>query len=282
MNSPPSPYLKVTRRASSQRGMSSTSSCSTLTHSTGPMPSGKSKISGSLNGAVVYQPRSLSQITGGFRHSSIVVQMLKDGAKISRPASSCTTRFAPSRVPSSSTALNRWSSGVAGEHVAEPRLHAHADQREATGALPVPGLGELVVAELDPGLLVRVQRMRLGQAHRHVQVVRPGGQGAREDGRHELRLDRIHHVSRPMLARERGDAVRIRCVDPGRDEPSRPADRATFDPVDGALGAGRVVVADDHGLEEVASGGDLRDRVTDAAGADQTESSWDTGSFGSS
>ena len=81
MNSSPSPYLKVTRFASTQRGMSSTSSCSTFTHSTGPMPSGKSKTSGSLNGAVVNQPRSFSQTTGGFRHSSIVVQMENDGAK---------------------------------------------------------------------------------------------------------------------------------------------------------------------------------------------------------
>ena len=60
--------------------MSSTSSCSTFTHSTGPIPSGKSKTSGSLNGAVVNQPRSSSQISGGLRHSSIVVQMENDGA----------------------------------------------------------------------------------------------------------------------------------------------------------------------------------------------------------
>src|SRR4051794_25070647 len=78
----PSPYLKVTRRASTQRGMRSTSSCSTLTHSTGPMPSGKSKTSGSLNGSVVNQPRPASQTTGGLRHSSIVVQMLNDGGEV--------------------------------------------------------------------------------------------------------------------------------------------------------------------------------------------------------
>ncbi len=81
MNSSPSPYLKVTRRQSTQRGMSTTSSCSTLTHSTSPMPSGKTKRSGSENGAVVYQPRSRSQTSGGFRHSSIVVQIEKVGAK---------------------------------------------------------------------------------------------------------------------------------------------------------------------------------------------------------
>ena len=81
MNSSPSPYLKVTRSQSIQRGTSSTSSCSTLTHSTGPMPSGKSKTSGSENGAVVNQPRPRSQTTGGLRHSSIVVQIENVGAK---------------------------------------------------------------------------------------------------------------------------------------------------------------------------------------------------------
>ena len=45
------------------------------------MPAGNEKISGSLNGAVVYQPRSASQITGGLRHSSIVVQIESVGAK---------------------------------------------------------------------------------------------------------------------------------------------------------------------------------------------------------
>ena len=81
MNSSPRPYLKVTRLHSIQRGISSTSSCSTLTHSTGPIPSGKSNTSGSEKGSVVYQPRSRSQITGGFRHSSIVVQIENVGAK---------------------------------------------------------------------------------------------------------------------------------------------------------------------------------------------------------
>ena len=81
MNSSPRPYLNVTRRALTQRGIRRTSSCSTFTHSTGPMPSGKSNVSGSLNGGVVNQPRSRSQMTGGLRHSSIVVQIENDGAK---------------------------------------------------------------------------------------------------------------------------------------------------------------------------------------------------------
>ena len=101
--------MKVTRFASTQRGMRRTSSCSTLTHSTGPMPSGNSKTSGSENGGVVNQPRSFSHTTGGLRHSSMVVQIEKLGAKISLPSSSCTARLAPSRVPSSSISEKRWS-----------------------------------------------------------------------------------------------------------------------------------------------------------------------------
>jgi hypothetical protein len=52
-----------------------------VTHSSGPIPSGKSKTSGSENGSVVYQPRPRSQTSGGFRHSSIVVQIENVGAK---------------------------------------------------------------------------------------------------------------------------------------------------------------------------------------------------------
>ena len=72
------------------------------------MPSGKSKTSGSLNGGVVCHSPSC-QITGGFRHSSIVVHIENDGAKISLPSSSVTVRLAPSRVPSSSISAKSWS-----------------------------------------------------------------------------------------------------------------------------------------------------------------------------
>src|SRR5918998_2530282 len=81
MNSSPSPYLNVTRSQSTQRGTSTTSSCSTLTHSTGPMPAGNSNVSGSENGAVVYQPRSRSQISGGGRRPPTVVPTEKNGAE---------------------------------------------------------------------------------------------------------------------------------------------------------------------------------------------------------
>ncbi len=73
------------------------------------MPSGKSKTSGSEKGGSVKNPfsrspppRSRSHTTGGLRHSSMIVHIEKPGANTSLPSSSRITRFAPSRVPSSS------------------------------------------------------------------------------------------------------------------------------------------------------------------------------------
>jgi hypothetical protein len=73
MKKSPRPNLKVKRLALMLRGSMVTSSCSTLTHSTAPMPSGNSNVSGSLKGCVVYHPLLASHTNGGFKHSSITV-----------------------------------------------------------------------------------------------------------------------------------------------------------------------------------------------------------------
>ena len=57
MKSEPSAYLNEARLTCGiPRGIRTTSSCSTLTHSTGPIPSGKTNDSAPENGSVVYQP----------------------------------------------------------------------------------------------------------------------------------------------------------------------------------------------------------------------------------
>ena len=86
------------------------------------MPAGKLKTSGSLNGSVVNQPRSRSQMTGGLRHSSIVAQIEKVGAK-SYPA---TTRLEPSRTPASSISLNSVSAAY------------RAKMSDSPGSTPMP------------------------------------------------------------------------------------------------------------------------------------------------
>ena len=77
---------------------------------------------GLANGSVVYQPRSRSQITGGLRHSSIVVQIEKVGAK-SYPS---TTRSAPSRTATSSTSAKSSSAAC------------RANTSESPGSTPMP------------------------------------------------------------------------------------------------------------------------------------------------
>ncbi len=178
MNSSPRPYLKVARLAFTQRGIRSTSSCSTLTHSTGPIPSGNSNTSGSLNGGVVNQPRPSSQITGGLRHSSIVVQMLNDGSEVIAGDDQVGAVADAELVDLAEQVVGR----VAREDVRQARLDADPEEREPAGRLPRSGLRELRVTELLPGQLVRAVRVRVAQRHRHVEVVGPGGEGPSKMG----------------------------------------------------------------------------------------------------
>jgi hypothetical protein len=81
------------------------------------------------------------------RHSSIVVHIENDGAKISLPSSSV-TRLAPSRVPSSSISLNRWSAAYRA-NTSESPGSTPMPTSASRPRLPVGGDGELLVAELD-------------------------------------------------------------------------------------------------------------------------------------
>ena len=139
MNSAPSPYLNVTRRAWTQRGISSTSSCSTLTHSTGPMPAGKVKTSGSLNGGVVNQPRSFSQIDrrvealldrgpDGEGRGEVIAGHLEVGAVAHAELVDLAEQLV-GRVP--------------GEHVGQAWFDADADQRELARLLPLGRPGRI-------------------------------------------------------------------------------------------------------------------------------------------
>ncbi len=222
------------------------------------MPSGKSKTSGSENGAVVRQAPS-SQITGGLRHSSMVVQMENDGAKLVALHRQVRPVAHPELVDLGEEVVG----GVAGQHVGEPRLDPDPDQREPTGRLPVPGDRELLVAELHARPLVRRLRVRARERHRHVQVVRPGLAGPGEDRHHEARVDRVHHVGDGVLAAQCGDRARVGGVDASGGVPL--VDRG------GPLGAGQVVVGDDDRLEEVAAGRDRGEGRPDTAGTDQQD-----------
>ena len=258
MNSSPSPYLNVTRRQSIHRGTSSTSSCSTLTHSTGPMPSGKSNTSGSEKGAVVNQPRSRSQTTGGLRHSSIVVQIEKVGAK-SKPS---TTRFAPSRMPISSISEKSSSAAYRAKTSAAPGSTPMPTSASSPFSSHAVGSLELVVAELHAGLFVRIRRVRLGERHRHVEVGHSGLEAGVEDRRVEQRVDRVENDVRVRLPDESDDRVLPRGVDPvGREA-------AVVEPLHDLCRPRRVVVRERAVIEERAARRDPRERRPDTARSD--------------
>ena len=241
-NSSPSPYLKSTRRQSINRGISSTSSCSTFTHSTGPIPSGKSKTSGSEKGSVVYQPRSRSQITGGLRHSSIVVQIEKRGCEVVPLDLEVRAVTDPDRVDLGEELVPR----VAGEDVGEARFNADPDEREQARLAPASVLGELGIAELFAGLGVR-------ERHRQVEVGATRVEGRLEDRRIEAGVDRVQDRVHPLDARELCDRRGVGRVDDGSTQ-ALVAVR-----LDRAASPGLVDIGEHHPLEEVATerhGGD--------------------------
>ncbi len=156
MTSSPKPYLKVTRRQSIQRGTSSTSSCSTFTHPTGPIPSGNTNVSGSLNGAVVNQPPILLPDHG--RVQTFLDRRPDRERRRERVALDLDVRTVtdPHLVDLAEQLVGR----VAREHVRRSRLDPDADERELPARSHTSADRELVVTELLPGELVGRVRMR--------------------------------------------------------------------------------------------------------------------------
>ena len=262
MNSSPRPYLNVARLHSTQRGIRSTSSCSTLTHSTGPMPSGKSKTSGSRERrggvpfAVLPDHRRVEALLDRGPHrerrGEDLVAVVVGHHQVGAVSGAELVDLAEQVV-----------GGVPREDVREPRLHADPDQRQPSGGLPVGGDGELLVSELHACLLVRRLGMRLRQRHRHVEVVGARLERAREDRHVEHRVDGVHHVRDPVLAAQRRHGLLGRRVDLRGDVPL--VGRR------GLLCSGQVVVGDHDLLEEVTAGRDRGEGGADAAGADEED-----------
>ena len=200
----------------------------------------------------------------------MIVHIENPGANTSLPSSSRMTRLAPSRVPELVDVAEEVVGGVPGEHVGQPRLDADADQRQPAVGLPLRGLRQLVVAELDADLRVGLARVPARQAHRHVEVVGAGRLRPLEDRQHEPRVDRVEDVRGTHLAGERGDGAGIRGVDLRGPEAGL-ALVARGHGVDGVLRAGEVVVGHHPGLEEGTFGGDPGGGVTDAARSDHED-----------
>ena len=134
MNSSPRPNLKVTLLHLTQRGISNTSSCSTLTTSTGPMPSGKSKTRHSEKGSVVPTSVRLPH----HRRVQAFLDHCPDGERGSEVvARNHHVRGVPN--PEFVDVREQVVGGIAGEHVGQSRLHPDAHQCSNPSASPPGG-----------------------------------------------------------------------------------------------------------------------------------------------
>ena len=261
MNSSPSPYLNVTRLQSIQRGTSRTSSCSTFTHSTGPIPSGKSKTSGSENGRG-REPAALLLPDHGR------VQALLDRRPDGEGGREVVALDDEVRAVADADLVDlreELVGRISGEDVSRAGLDADSDEREEPFVLPGGGALELVVAELDADLLVRLRRVRLGERHRHVEVRHAGLEARVEDPLVEDGSTALRTASAPVSRMRREDVVLARGVDGVRAEP------AVVQAGDDVLRALGLVVGERAALEERAASRDRGERGPDAARSDNEE-----------
>ena len=184
----------------------------------------------------------------------MVVQMEKVGAK-SYPS---TCRLPPSRTPISSIRLNRWSEAYLAKTSDSPGSTPIPTSAIRSGRLPLRGHRELLVAQHHARGVERVGRVRVGQRHRHVQVVRLALQRSAEQRHDEPRVGGVEqHVA--AVALEQADhVVDLVGVHLRRDEP------AVADRLAGVLRLGQVVVGDHHGLDVLPFGRGCHHGGTDA------------------
>ena len=229
-----------------------------MTHSSGPIPAGKAKVSGSENGAVVNRPALL------FPHEGRVEALLDGGPDRKRRREVETVDDEVAAVPYTDLVdLREQVIGrVPGEHVGEAGFHAHAHQREESPFLPALVAGELLGAEEHAGDLVGPFGMRLGERHRHVEVVAVRVEGGCEYRRVESRIAHVDHHVGALSAREFRDCTGIRRVERVRDE-SRIGTALDRD-----LRARHVEIGDDDPFENVGFGRGLRHRRSDSTRAD--------------
>jgi hypothetical protein len=111
--------------------------------------------------------------------------------------------------------------GIAGHHVAEPRLDTHCDDCEQAAFLPLIGDRELGVAELHATLVVRVRRVRHRHVHGHVEVVAAGLEGGVEDRRVEPRVAGVDDDVCASATCQLDEIEPVGCVDTGADDVRR-------------------------------------------------------------
>ena len=160
--------------------------------------------------------------------------------------------------------------GVAGEHVGQTGLDAHADQRQEPALAPAVRRGELLLAEHPTRQLVRPLRVRRRDVHRHVDVVATRVERGGEDRRVEPRVARVHDDVGARLAGELGDRERVGRVERARRE------LTLVETLDRAAGSSHFEVGHHDLLEDVRGVCRTRDGPAHAARADQENPHRDT------
>jgi len=268
MNSSPRPYLNVTRRHSTWRGTSTTSSCSTFTHSTVPIPRGTRRP-------------GLGERLGGVEAALTLpdqrrVQALLDrrpDRERGREPVALHRQVGPVADADLVDLGEQVVGRIAGEDVGEARLDAHAHEREQAGPLPLRGGGELLVAEHHAGLLEGPHRVTPRERHRHVEIRAAGLEGGLEDRRVQPRVARVEDHVGALGARELHESMlsdfpRIAARSPA----SRPAaaKRPSSRPATAAWARG-IEIGQHHAVEEVPATGDGGRGGADAARSDDED-----------
>ena len=126
MNSCPSPYLKVTRLTSIQRGTSSTSSCSTFTHSTGTDSLGKvegfrlaERCGGEPAAVLLVDDRRVEALLDGRPDGERRREVIAGNGQVSPVPDADLIDLAEQVV-----------GGVPSEHIGKAGLDAHPDQSD--------------------------------------------------------------------------------------------------------------------------------------------------------
>ena len=190
MNSWPRPYLNVTRSHCTQRGISTTSSCSTFTHSTWPMPLGEVEHLGlGERGGRVEAPlalpdqrrvQALLDRRPDRERGREVIALDDEVGAVAHPDFARRRRTAPRRRSGRARPTGR----------ARRRCRR---ARAAPACSHCSCAGELVVAEHLPRQLVRALGVGLRERHRHVQVRDPRLEGRVEDRLVEARVAGVQH-----------------------------------------------------------------------------------------
>ena len=262
MNSSPSPYLNVTRLQSTQRGTSRTSSCSTFTHSTSPMPIGErerlglGERRGRVPAAVLLPDHGRVQAFLDRRPDAERRREVVAGDHEVRAVAHADLVDAAEQVIG----------GVPREHVGRAGLDPDPAERQEALLLPRLLHRELVVTELLADEFVGPVRVALRERHRHVEVLRTRLERPFEDRHHEPRVGGVQDVRDPVRTDAFRHVGRARGVDGRGAEP--PAVTVT---VDHALGARCVEVGEHDLFVEVTPRRDRGERSTHAARANHQD-----------